>query len=159
MEHHTHALAQAADIVIAQDILAVECNLAFNAAILDTVVHTVKAAQQRRLSAARRPDERGDLLVTNLDAHVLERMMVAVKQVKAFNIDARRRGGKVLRRGASRIPNFALVRGLGSSRHTAYLHIDINSAVSMVEIAAHTHVSALSSVCKGTLAMQRAVQW
>ena len=174
MEHHAHALAQAADIVIAQDILAVECNLAFNAAILDAVVHTVKAAQQRRLSAARRPDERGDLLVANFDVHVLERMMVAIKQVKALNIDARRRGGKVLRRGASRIPNFALVRGLGlrlheflklrrlhrrSSRHTAYLHIDINSAVSIVEIAAHTHVSTLSSVCKGTMVMQRAVQW
>ena len=100
--------------------------------------------------------------------------MVAVKQVKALNIDARRRGGKVLRRGVSRIPNFALVRGLGlrlheflelrrlhrrSSRHTAYLHIDINSAVSIVEIAAHTHVSALSSVCKGTLVMQQAGQW
>ena len=174
LEHHTHALAQAADIVIAQDILAVECNLAFNAAILDTVVHTVKAAQQRRLSAARRPDERGDLLVADLDIHVLERMMVAIEQVEALDVDARRRGGKILCRGASRIPNLALVRGLGlrfheffklrglhsrSSRHTAYLHIDINSAVSIVEIAAHMHVSALSSVCKGTLAMRRAARW
>ncbi len=101
-------------------------------------------------------------------------MVVAIKQVEALDIDARRRGGKILRRGASRIPNFALVRGLGlrlheflklrglhsrSSRHTAYLHIDINSAVSIVEIAAHTHVSALSGVCKGTYATQRAARW
>ena len=93
-------------------------------------------------------------------------MMVAIEQVEALDVDARRRGGKILCRGASRIPNLALVRGLGlrfheffklrglhsrSSRHTAYLHIDINSAVSIVEIAAHMHVSALSSVCKGTL--------
>ena len=100
--------------------------------------------------------------------------MVAVKQVKTLNIDARRRGGKVLRRGARRVSDFALVRSLGSrlheflklcrlhrrsSRHTAYLHIDINSAVSIIEIAAHTHVSALSSVCKGTLAMRRAARW
>ena len=101
-------------------------------------------------------------------------MMVAIEQVEALDIDARRRGGKILCRGASRIPNLALVRGLGlrfheffklrglhsrSSRHTAYLHIDINSAVSIVEIAAHMHVSALSSVCKGTLAMRRAARW
>ena len=100
--------------------------------------------------------------------------MVAVKQVKALDIDTRWRGRQVLRRGASRIPDFALVRGLGlrlheffklrglhsrSSRHTAHLHIDINSAVSIVGIAAHTHVSTLSSVCKGTLAMRRAARW
>lgn len=143
-------------------------------AILDAVVHAVKAAQQRGLSAARRPDERGDLLVADLDIHVLERMVVAIEQVEALDVDARRRGGKILCRGASRIPNLALMRGLGlrfheffklrglhsrSSRHTAHLHIDINSAVSIVGIAAHTHVSTLSSVCKGTLAMRRAARW
>ena len=174
LKHHAHALAQTADVVIAQDILTIERNLALDAAILDAVVHAVKAAQQRGLSAARRPDKRGDLLVADLDIHVLERMMVAIEQVEALDVDARRRGGKILCRGASRIPNLALVRGLGlrfheffklrglhsrSSRHTAYLHIDINSAVSIVEIAAHMHVSALSSVCKGTLAMRRAARW
>ena len=46
-----------------------------------------------------------------------------------------------------------------SSLHTAHLHIDINSAVSIVGIAAHTHVSTLSSVCKGTQAMRRAARW
>ena len=154
--------------------MTIERNLALDAAILDAVVHAVKAAQQRGLSAARRPDERGNLLVADLDIHVLERMVVAIEQVEALNIDSRRRGGKILCRGASRIPNLALVRGLGlrfheffklrglhsrSSRHTAYLHIDINSAVSIVGIAAHMHVSALSSVCKGTLAMRRAARW
>ena len=43
--------------------------------------------------------------------------MVAIEQVEALNIDARRRGGKVLRRGASRIPDLALVRSLGLRLH------------------------------------------
>ena len=47
LKHHAHALAQTADVVIAQDILTIERNLALDAAILDAVVHAVKAAQQR----------------------------------------------------------------------------------------------------------------
>ena len=44
-------------------------------------------------------------------------MVIAIEQVKALDIDARRRGRQVLRRGASRIPDFALVRGLGLRLH------------------------------------------
>lgn len=44
-------------------------------------------------------------------------MVVAIEQVEALNIDSRRRGGKILCRGASRIPNLALVRGLGLRFH------------------------------------------
>ena len=117
MEHHTHALAQTADVAIAQDILTIERNLALDAAILDAVVHAVKAAQQRGLSAARRTDKRGDLLVANLDGYVLERVVVAIEQIEALDVDARRRGGKILRRGTSRVPDFALVRSLGLRLH------------------------------------------
>ncbi len=97
--------------------MTIDRNLALDAAVLDAVVHAVKAAQQRGLSAARRPDERGDLLVADLDIHVLERMVVAIEQVDALDIDARRRGGKILRRGARRVSDFALVRSLGSRLH------------------------------------------
>ena len=43
--------------------------------------------------------------------------MVAIEQVEALDIDARRRGGKILRRGARRVSDFALVRSLGSRLH------------------------------------------
>ena len=97
--------------------MTVERNLALDATILDAVVHAVKAAQERRLATARGTDKRGDLFVADLYGHVLERMVVAIEQVKALDIDARRRGRQVLRRGASRIPDFALVRGLGLRLH------------------------------------------
>lgn len=49
------------------------------------------------------PMNEGDLLVADLDIHVLERMVVAIEQVEALDIDTRRRGGKTLP-WASRIP-------------------------------------------------------
>ena len=87
-------------------------------------------------------------------------MVVAIEQVEALDIDTR--VGEAARSSAvGRVASptsrscaasacasmrFFKLRGLHSrsSRHTAYLHIDINSAVSIVEIAAHMHVSALS---------------
>ena len=39
------------------------------------------------------------------------------EEVEALDVDARRRGGKILRRGTSRVPDFALVRSLGLRLH------------------------------------------
>ena len=43
--------------------------------------------------------------------------MVAIEQVEVLDVDACRRGGKILRRGTSRVPDFALVRSLGLRLH------------------------------------------
>ena len=47
---------------------AVQQHLALDARAGDGVVHPVEAAQEGGLAAARRPDQRGDLLLGDLDA-------------------------------------------------------------------------------------------
>ena len=48
---------------------------------LDRVVHPVQAAQERRLAAARGPDHRDDLVATDVQAHILDRVLVTVVDV------------------------------------------------------------------------------
>ena len=67
LEHHAHALAQQRGVVIGVNVTAVELDGTLDTAVLHVIVHTVQAAQQGRLAAAGRPDERGDLTLGNID--------------------------------------------------------------------------------------------
>src|SRR5690606_27450066 len=71
LEHHADASAKFynVDIVIV-DVLTKERDLAGDAASLDRVVHAVQGPQERRLAAARGPDERGDLVPFDGQAHI-----------------------------------------------------------------------------------------
>src|SRR5690606_551749 len=61
LEHHADPGPQFDHVdALVVDILAVERDLAGDAAALDGVVHAVEAAQERRLAAAGRADQRGD---------------------------------------------------------------------------------------------------
>src|SRR5690606_18427849 len=53
----------------------------------DQVVHAVQAPQDRRLAAARRPDERGDLVLAHLQRHVPDRPEVAVEGVQVGDLE------------------------------------------------------------------------
>ena len=69
------------------------------------VAHAVEHAQKRRFAAARRPDERGDLVFRDVERDVLERLEVVVPQVEVADAD----DGVVVRRLRGRA--FAPARG------------------------------------------------
>ena len=75
--------AQQVEILLRrQDVLAVEQHLAVGALVRIEVVHAVEHAQQRRLAAARRADEGGDLAVVERQGDVLQRLVVAVEEIE-----------------------------------------------------------------------------
>ena len=55
-----------------ENIFAVDGDIAFDPYILDQIVHPVKTSQQRRLTAARRPDDRRDIPVGYLYVDFLQ---------------------------------------------------------------------------------------
>jgi hypothetical protein len=63
-------------------VLAVEQYLALDARPRDEVVHAVEAAQERRLAASRRPDERRDVVPGDPDRYVSEGLEVPVVEVE-----------------------------------------------------------------------------
>ena len=69
--------------------LAVEADLALHPGAGDQVVHPVEAAQQRALAAARRADQRGDLVAGDVDRDVLERQRRPVPDREAARSRAR----------------------------------------------------------------------
>ena len=84
LEDHADARAQL-DHVDARvvDVLAVEPDLAGDATDRDRVVHPVDAAQEGRLAAARRADQRGDLALGNVERHAVDRLLLSVEDVDA----------------------------------------------------------------------------
>src|SRR5690349_7252680 len=84
------------DIVLAlQDVLAIQQDLAFGALLGIELEHAVQRAQQRRLAAARRADEGGDLLLGDVEVDVLQRVEAAVEEVQV----AHRELGALAQRG------------------------------------------------------------
>ena len=82
LEHHPDPCAQLHDVLLAiVDVLAVERDAALDPRRFDGVVHAVQAAQERRLAAARRADERDDRVAGDVDADVLDSVLVAVVDV------------------------------------------------------------------------------
>src|SRR5262249_27318883 len=57
----------------------VEGDLAGHTGAVDRVVHPVETAQEGRLAAARRPDERGHLVLTHVEIDVEQCLLLAVE--------------------------------------------------------------------------------
>ena len=99
LEHHADARAQQVEILLGrQDVLAVEQHLALGALVRIEIVHPVEDAQQRRLAAARRADEGGDLAGVERQADVLQRLAVAVEEVEVADRDPFLQPGGIDRR-------------------------------------------------------------
>jgi hypothetical protein len=56
---------------------------------IDGVIHPVQAPQKGGLAAARRADHRDDLVLADIQAHVLDRVLVAVPDVDVATGHAR----------------------------------------------------------------------
>src|SRR5581483_4319363 len=96
LEHHADARAQPVQVLSRrEDVVAVEPHLAARLLLRIERVHAVERAQQRRLAAARRTDERRHLARRDREIDVLQRLEAAVVEVEVAHLDLRLR----LRRG------------------------------------------------------------
>ena len=100
LEHHADPPSQDHRVdVLAVEVLAVDRDAALDAGAADVVVHPVQAAQERRLAAAGRSDERGHAALRDVQRHVGERPGVAVVHGKLPDGDlgrgVERRSGEV----------------------------------------------------------------
>jgi hypothetical protein len=74
LEHHADLGADQRDVALGREqVLAVHHDLALGALLWIERVHAVQGAQQRRLAAARRTDDRGDLVLGDVERDVLQR--------------------------------------------------------------------------------------
>ena len=88
MEDHADALAQLHDIRAGRvQLAAVEPDAAARFRARDGVVHPIEAAQECGFSAARWPDEGGDLPLADLHAHVLKSDARAIAETQVFDDD------------------------------------------------------------------------
>jgi hypothetical protein len=86
LEHHADPRTQQGHILLRpDDVVAIEHHLALGALLRIQLEHPVEHTQQRRLAAARRPDEGRDLLLCNFKVDVLQRMELAVVEIQAAN--------------------------------------------------------------------------
>ncbi len=96
LEHHADRLAQLGEVhVRIVDVLAENANLARGPHAAVALVEPVRAAQERRLAAARGTDQRGDDAVPDVDGDVLQRLEVAVPEVQVPGLDAEVVRGRV----------------------------------------------------------------
>ena len=77
----TRARSMTTSMCARVDVLAVERDLARDARRLDRVVHAVQAADERRLAAAGRTDQRDDLVAADVEIDLLDRVIVGVEDV------------------------------------------------------------------------------
>src|SRR5206468_5759609 len=83
LEHHADPGTQQIQVDSRiQNVAAIEHDLACRALGRIEGVHAVEGAQQRRLAAPRRTDERGDAALRNVEIDVLEGLEVAVKEME-----------------------------------------------------------------------------
>ena len=83
LEHHADRLAQLDQRhVRVVDVLAEDRDFAGGGDVAVALVDAVEAAQQRGLAAAGRADQRGDLAVADIEVDVLQRLEVAVPEVR-----------------------------------------------------------------------------
>ena len=88
LEHHSDFRAQEVEVLRRrEDVRVIERYVAGRALVWVKVVHSVQNAQQRRLSAAGRPDEGGDLAPVKRHADALQRTMIAVVEIQVLDRD------------------------------------------------------------------------
>ena len=96
LEHHPDAPPQPDDVEArVVDVDAVDEHGALDARARDDVVHPVQRAEERALAAARRADERRDEIRAELDRDVVQRLLRAVVEVHAADVDLDRRPAAV----------------------------------------------------------------
>ena len=82
LEHHANRVTQLVRVLgLGVHVAPAVVDLALHAAAANLAIHQVEAAQKRRLTAARRPDERRDLALVEVKRRVVQRMVVAVVHV------------------------------------------------------------------------------
>src|SRR5215475_2524543 len=92
LKHHPDFGAQQVEVLLGcQDVVTVEQDLPLRALARIQVVHSVQRAQQGRLAASRRADERGHLFLRHIHADVLESLEVAVEEVEVTDAELGRR--------------------------------------------------------------------
>src|SRR6202165_2904613 len=108
LEDHADLLTQLEQLARADDVdLFVEKDLAHGASRRDQVVHPIEDAQEGALAAARRSDDRGDPLLRDLEADVLERLVLAV--IEGEPVDLQLRGSRSLHGAKFRSPRLGQV--------------------------------------------------
>jgi hypothetical protein len=98
LEHHrdAHAHLDRVDVVRQQvGVVRMQDDLAVVAVARIEVVHPVEAAEQRRLSATGRADQRRDLVLVDGHLDALERLELAVVEVEVARLRLQRRQGHV----------------------------------------------------------------
>jgi hypothetical protein len=101
LKHHAHAAAQLGNVHI-QHVLAVQQHLSFIARVLDGLVDAVQRAKECGLSAAGGANERGDPLLGNFQADVVQRVEIAVEKVQVDGLQFGPRGHLGLNAGGRR---------------------------------------------------------
>ena len=82
LEHHANGTAQLVGVFgLGVYIAPAIVDLALHAAAANLAIHQVEAAQEGRLTAARRPDERCDLTLVEVERRVVQRMVVAIVHI------------------------------------------------------------------------------
>ena len=76
----------------AVDVLAQDLDRAGGAHVAEALVDAIDAAQEGRLAAARRADQRGDDALLDLEVDVEQRLEGAVPEVEVPGLDGRARG-------------------------------------------------------------------
>jgi len=98
LEHHADLRAQHVEIHAGvENVAPVEHDLAYGALARVERVHAVESAQQGRLATARRPDERGDAALGDLEVDVFQPLETPVIEVEMSHRDLGRRSAVGLR--------------------------------------------------------------
>ena len=79
LEYHAYAVPQGQGIDFLENILAFKEDLARNAAAFYPVVHAVQRLEERRFSAARRPDEGRNFVFIYLHGNILQRLRLVIE--------------------------------------------------------------------------------
>src|SRR5512147_1567202 len=88
LEYHADARAQAIEVLFRrQNVLTFEIHFALGPLMRIQTVDAVEDSEQRRLAAARRPDEGRDLPVVDAQVDIRQSLKLAVIEVQIANAD------------------------------------------------------------------------
>ncbi len=88
LEHHADLLAHLHQLDAgAVDVLAHDPDRALDAHVVDALVDAIDAAQERRLAAAGRPDQRGDDALLDVQVDIEQRLKQPVPEIDAAGLD------------------------------------------------------------------------
>src|SRR5262245_52921618 len=90
LEDHAHALAQLDDVHFRTvNVVTSDFYEAVDAHIIDQIIHSIEAPQERGFAAAGRPNKRRDYVFTYVEGDVLQGLAQTIKQGQAVRLDER----------------------------------------------------------------------